>query len=86
MIIKYNIIPFDTVSGRQHVSIVDQRTTAVELIEIRQTDHPGIFVHARRVAAHDLRIDVRRSTTCYQIVHTKTRVDIKIYFKTSRYL
>lgn len=68
----FKSLPFDAVSGRQHVSVVDQRTAAIELVEIWQTNHPRVFVHARRFPAHDLRVDVRRSTTCFFFLHKST--------------
>lgn len=64
---RYCTLPFDTMGGGEHVSVVDQCAAAVELIEIRQTDHPREFVYARRVTAHDFRVDVRRSATFFRL-------------------
>lgn len=51
-------------SGRQHISVVDQRAAAVESIKIRQAHHPGEFVHASRLTTYYFCVDIRGSATC----------------------
>lgn len=45
-------LPFDTMSGGEHITVVDQHATAVEPLEVRQAGHPRELVCAGFLAAN----------------------------------
>lgn len=46
-------LPLYTVSCCQHVTIVDQHSSAIEPVEVAKTSHPGKFIHARCLSTND---------------------------------
>ena len=49
-------VPFDSVCGSDHVSVVHQRSAAIKSIEIRQPNHPRKFIRLGWFSANDSRV------------------------------